>query len=133
LDILRGLYEDIEVYECNGFKSDPVPEGDKWIYLVQYIAGSEAWNCTTTDAMVLYSLTYSYKNFVQSMGRIDRLDSPYTDLYYYILVSNSVVDFEIRKALKNKKNFNERKISSDFGKLPNMTEQNSSDLELVEC
>jgi hypothetical protein len=114
LDILRSLVTDVPVYEYNGFAKDPVPTGDKWVYLNQYVAGAEAWNCTTTDAMVLYSLTYSYKNFEQCQGRIDRLDTKFRDLWYYIFVSNSIVDRGIQRALGQKKNFNERKYLMDL-------------------
>jgi hypothetical protein len=109
LDILRALYDEVDTYEYNGHKKDPLPAGDRWVYLIQYVAGAEAWNCTSTDAMVLYSLTYSYKNFIQVQGRIDRLDTPFIDLYYYILVSDSIVDRAIRGSLGDKKSFNEKR------------------------
>lgn len=108
LDILRTLQDTgISVGEWNGHKKTPIPETDNWVYLVQYVSGAEGWNCVETDAMCLYSLTYSYKNFIQCQGRIDRLDTPFVELYYYVLESLSPIDVGIKRSLANKKNFNE--------------------------
>jgi len=111
LDRLRTLSNEITIGEWNGHRKDPIPATDEWLYLVQYTAGSEGWNCIETDAMVLYSLTYSYKNHVQAQGRIDRLDTTYGHLYYYLLVSHAPIDQSIIKSQRKKKNFNEKDYS----------------------
>ena len=117
LELLRdvGCEMDVEMAEYNGHRHDPVPTSENWLYLVNYVAGAEAWNCTQTNAEVYYSLTYSYRNHDQAMGRIDRLDTKFSDLYYYLFMSNSVVDLAIKRALDRKESFNERKFVLSMG------------------
>lgn len=108
LDMLKAMAErtGITVSEWNGFRHEPIPTTESWMYLVQYAAGAEGWNCVETDTVIFYSQNYSYKCMVQSAGRIDRLNTPFTDLYYYHLYSHSGIDLAIRRAVKEKKNFN---------------------------
>lgn len=108
LDVLRGLEwgSGVEVAEWNSHKHQDIPDSESWVYLVQYNA-CEAWNCIKTDTIVFYSANYSYKTMVQAAGRIDRMNTPFTDLYFYHIVSDAGIDLGIRQALRKKKKFNE--------------------------
>ena len=97
------------VAEWSGHKHEVIPDSDKWVYLVQYTSGCEGWNCIETNVIVFYSPNYSYKVMKQAMGRIDRMNTPFKDLYYYHLKSKSGIELAVARALNNKKNFNESK------------------------
>ena len=114
LEALRRMAEriDIRCTEWNGHKHEPIPESERWVYLVQYAAGAEGWNCVETDTMIFFSQNYSYKCMAQASGRIDRLNTPFTDLYYYHLMSRAPIDLAIRRAIKEKRTFNESGFAS---------------------
>lgn len=109
LELLRTLGQDFVLAEWNGHKHEQIPDTDRWIYLVQYNSGAEGWNCTSTDAMVFYSLQYSYRLFEQAQGRIDRLDTRWEILHYYVLFGGSIIEKMIWNKLKRKQDFSENR------------------------
>jgi len=104
LEILRNFAKSsfINFSEWNGHKHENILETDSWLYLVQYMAGAEGWNCIETNTIVFFSQNYSYRIMTQAAGRINRIDTSFTDL---------VIDLAIDKALKSKKKFNENRFT----------------------
>lgn len=122
LEILRNLFKDhYPMTEWNGHKHQPLLDTDHWVYLVQYTAGAEAWNCITTDTIVFFSQAYSYKQMKQAAGRIDRRNTPYVDLFYYHMKSKSKIDSAISKTLKRKKKFSEKGFAPFFDEASSKT------------
>lgn len=113
LELLKSYKYGTEfaIAEWNGHKHDPIPDSENWVYLVQYTAGNEGWNCISTNVIIFYSQNYSYRVMVQASGRIDRLNTPFVDLYYYHFTSKSPIDLAIQKALREKREFNEREYT----------------------
>ena len=112
LEIFRNTtYPDgVVTAEYNGYKHEAIPNSDRWLYFVQYAAGNEAWNCILTNTIVFWSQTYSYKTLIQAMGRVDRRNTPFTDLYYYHFKCNASIDYAIGRSISQKKDFNERRF-----------------------
>ena len=110
LDILTDICQELNraYYQYNGAKHEAIPNSDSWIYLVQYTAGAEAWNCITTDTILFYSLNYSYRVMDQSEGRINRVNTSFNDLFYIYFKSPASIDDAISRSIKSKKKFNER-------------------------
>lgn len=115
-DLLLELGQKVNVKtaQWNGHKHEPIPKTKRWMYIVQYMAGAEGWNCIETDTMIFFSPNYSYKSTIQAAGRIDRLNTPFTDLYYYHLITKSPIDLDIQKAFNNKRDFNEKRFVSSI-------------------
>lgn len=116
LELLRDLCDGIKIEyaELNGHRHEEIPTGNQWVYLVQYF-NSEAWNCITCDTIIFFSQSYSYRSMIQAAGRIDRANTPYTELYYYHLISHAVIDMSIKRCLHKKKNFNESRFVKNVG------------------
>lgn len=107
-DIILDLCKEmgLNTYQRNKLVHDPVPKGDKWVYVVNYY-NAEAWNCIETNNIIFFSINYSYKTMEQARGRIDRINTPYRQLNYYTLKSSSHIEEAMYMAVLKKQKFNE--------------------------
>jgi hypothetical protein len=112
LEALRTV-TDVPVAEWNGHKHQEIPDTERWIYLVQITAGAEAWNCITTNATLFFSQNPSYKLTEQAFGRIDRMNTPFVNLFYYVLITETWIDKRLRQAFVDKRDFTMSELS-DF-------------------
>ena len=118
LDLIKHILdlEDIPYSEYNGHKHQDILSGDRWVYVVQINSASEAWECTETNVMIFFSLNHSYKMMTQAKGRIDRLNTPFDEMLYFYLISDSFIDKKIKQCLDRKEDFNARVIfGHEFG------------------
>jgi hypothetical protein len=111
LESLRSLASIVPTAEWNGHKHQEIPDTERWLYLVQFVAGAEGWNCISTNVTVFHSPTYSYKTWHQAHGRTDRLNTPFKELEYYKLLSEAWIDKAIVNCLDEKQSFNEVKLA----------------------
>lgn len=105
LDVLKGI-DDVPVAQWNGHKHEEIPNSHTWVYLVQFTAGAEAWNCIETNATFFYSQNPSYKLTEQAYGRVDRMNTPFANLFYYFPMSDTWIDKRLRRAFEEKRDFN---------------------------
>ena len=112
LEILKSIkyISNTKIAEWNGHNHELIPDAERWVYLVQYTAGAEGWNCIETNAIIFYSQNYSYKIMTQAEGRINRLNTPFHTLFYFHIRSHAPIDIAITRALNKKKKFNERRF-----------------------
>lgn len=131
LEMLRQLEGTLPYAEWNGHRHEEIPETEEWIYVCQYIAAAEGWNCVTTNATAFWSLTYSYKLWEQAHGRTDRLNTPFQDLYYYTLRSQSAIDWAIWRSLKSKRDFQTQDFDMTNAEFAEFSVQNFKDVEMA--
>lgn len=100
------------VFRQDGEKHE-VPTKDNWaalnrtITLAQYQSGSTGIELTYAATTVYFSPTYSYSNYQQSVGRINR-NGQTQKMTLYLLCAPATVERDIWGALREKSDFQEK-------------------------
>src|SRR5690625_3155867 len=108
------------IYEVSGQRSH-IPDKNDWntlnnsVTIVQYQAGSAGIELQYANVVVFYSLTYSYQDYEQSLGRCYR-NGQNKKVTAYRFMTRDSIEMAIFKTLKNKRDFNERLFRELFGK-----------------
>lgn len=101
--------KDTKVFVLNGSVKDKdevvlkAEMSDRAVVLANSMA-SEGYQLPSFRVMVFASLSFSYKDFVQAIGRISRIDNPQRNLYITLVVKGGV-DEDVFKAIKRKEDF----------------------------
>lgn len=105
-------FKDRPVFRMDGQKHE-LPPKSAWeglsrsITLAQYQSGSQGVEMTYADTIVYFSPTYSYMNYEQSQGRINR-NGQTKKMTLYLLRAPSTIERDIWGALKEKRDFQEK-------------------------
>lgn len=115
----RALYElfnktDKNIYEVSGhgFNLPETHHVDNAVTLVQYQAGGAGIELQYCSIIVLYSPTYSYQDYIQSIGRAYRPGGK-DKLVMYKYKVKGTIDTQIYKALDNKQDFKDSLYEED--------------------
>lgn len=112
LAMIKKSHKRRQVFRQDGEKHE-VPGKDKWgglrrtITLAQYQSGSTGIELTYAATTVYFSPTYSYSNYEQSIGRIERHGQS-KKMTLYLLCAPTTLEKDVWAALRNKKDFQEK-------------------------
>lgn len=81
-----------------------VKDSDDVIVLIQ-AACSEGYSLATVPIMLFYSLDFSLKNYVQLLGRVQRLDNIKKNVYKFIVVKDTIDEDIYKSVVINKMDF----------------------------
>ena len=108
-----------KIYEVSGQKSE-IPTKNDWsdiknsVTIVQYQAGSAGIELQYANVVVFYSLTYSYQDYEQALGRCYR-NGQEKKVTAYRFMTKDTIEMAIYGALRNKKDFNEKLFRKEIG------------------